>query len=156
MDIKDIFKLENLRVLIVYLTLYIIGRSIYYIVIDQPFAYFESHMYQEMFRQTLDIAVPMFILTIMWPLVLAFLTSLHQSLRLAPTLFYSVVAVHTASCLIAAAMLYSWDADTLTFANRESFPSMTVVAWVTGATIVSSGISLLIYRFKLALFEPAE
>ena len=113
MEIKDLWKLENLRVLLVYLTLYIVGRSIYFIVIGHPFAYFETSIYQEMFRQTLELEIPMFILTILWPLILAVLNSLHPSLRLAPSLFYPVIALHATSCLVAAGILFFWDSETL-------------------------------------------
>jgi len=155
MEIKDLWKLENLRVLLVYLTLYIVGRSIYFIVIGHPFAYFETSIYQEMFRQTLELEIPMFILTILWPLILAVLNSLHPSLRLAPSLFYPVIALHATSCLVAAGILFFWDSETLVFGNDYSlsFPSMKVVASISFATMISSLVSVLIYRFRIRVFE---
>ena len=151
MDIKDLLKLENMRVLLVYLSLYLIGRSVYYLVIDEPFAYFANGRYQEMFQQILDIDIPMVALTIMWPLILTFLTLLHDNLRLAPGLFYSVIGSHTLSCLIAAYLVYSWDTSVVYIGNAHEVPTMNAVLLVTAATITTSIVSVFLYRIRYKL-----
>ena len=153
MDIKDLFKPETIRVLVVYLCLYLMGRSIFFLIIGQPFAYFDSNQYQEMFRQTLELEIPMSILTILWPLILAVLNLTHPKLRVAPRLFYVTISVHTVSCLIAAWMLYSWDTPQLIFDNQYSYPTINIVLSIAGTTTIVSGIAALLYYKNVKIYE---
>ncbi len=156
MDIKDLLNPANLRALVVYLSIYLIGRSIYYLVIGDPLAYFEQQRYQEVFEQTLGLKIPMVILTILWPLILGFVNVLHADLRLAPTLFYTVIALHVTSCLIAAAMLYSFGWETMIFANSIDVPPNLVITSVTVGTIVSGAVAVALYRWRFQLFETTQ
>lgn len=157
MELKDIFKPENFRALIVFCSIYIIGRSIYYLLEGQPFAYFSSEWYQSMFYVSMGVVVPMVILTIMWPLILAFMNMLHEGLRLAPSLFYTVVCIHLGSCIIAAVQMALWDPNEIAIVEAgKSFPKLSVVLSVTMLTAISAVTSIWLYRINYRIFEQKQ
>lgn len=106
-----------------------------------------------MIEETLDLSVPMVLMTILWPIVFSILNKMHNEIKLAPWLFYMVIIIHVISCLVAAIMVGAADYVMV-------YSSSTFEVWgpwgIAGLTLLTGVISVMIYASNIKLFKESE
>lgn len=81
-ELFEYLKPEHLRYVLVVLSVALIGRAVWYLLTGEPFAYFSSSYQQGMIYHSLKFSVPMVVMTVMWPVVLAALNQIQEKTRL--------------------------------------------------------------------------
>lgn len=151
MSIQDFFNPKKGRPLLLVLSLYLIGRAIYYLVAGKPESYgsfIEANFFTEVVFQ---ISIPMSIMTIMWPIIFAMLNLFHKDFRLSSVVFYTTVLIHIFSSIISAIWLSLDSNITVTFEERLN--GLNIIYAITLITLVTSVVACVAYHKKIQLFS---
>jgi hypothetical protein len=131
----------------------LLGRSFYYFLIDQSFAYVcvETSCLQPQgsIKEIFDKEIPMVLMTILWPVIFAFFNTLHPKIRIKPIVFYIIILIHTLSALIAGYSVY--DAGTIG-QHAKLADTDTRTIQVVCLTLVSAITSIYIYVKRFTVF----
>lgn len=152
--VKTISKPENAKALVFFVGLIMLGRSFYYFLIDDSNLIICTRLQcmqpQASILQVFRMEIPMFVMTIIWPIVFAALNLINDKVRIAHQMFYTIIGIHFLSCLLAAATVYRFGNIGEGVYLDDTFSS--VIAVVT-LTLLSSSCAIYLFRKKLRLFE---
>jgi hypothetical protein len=151
MSIQDFFNPKKGRPLLLVLSVYLIGRSIYYLVAGKP-EFYGSFLNSNQFTEVvLQVSIPMSIMTIMWPVIFVILNLFHKDFRLSSVIFYTTVIIHLSSSIISAIWL-GLDSDIhVIFEGRLN--GRYQVYTITVITFVTSALACVAYRKNIRLFS---
>ena len=148
----DWLKPEYFKFVIVGIALAILWRSAEYLIADEPLMFFSLAQAQPAIDEILGVEMPYVVMSILWPVVFAFSNLIHSNLRISSLFFYSVIAVHTVTCLLAAYLIFSQEFDSVNLQFGEELLKIHVVYAVLGATAISVIFSIFVYHRNILLF----
>jgi len=97
---------KYLKPIILIVAVLVLFRNAYYLLFSDVTRIFLFGQ-QESLKMVFDIEVPMLLMTVIWTVIFSILNRMHDSLRVNSQFFYSVLATHAITCLVAAAIIYS-------------------------------------------------
>lgn len=151
--VKNLLKPEYGNSVLLLIGFILVGRSFYYFLIDQSYAYVcvDAHCLQPQgsIKEVFDKEIPMVLMTILWPIVFAFFNTLHPKIRMKPLVFYIVIFTHTMSALIAGSIVY--EAGTLGL-HEKLADTNTRTIQVVGLTLISTIAAIYIYLKRFTVF----
>ena len=153
MPIEDIFSAKNGRFLLFALTLYLIGRGIYYLALGGPEYIASLTTQQKVMDLIFHVSIPMAIMTIMWPLIYACSNAFHEGIRLTSTVFYFTISFHLASTLLAAFFIV--ESNTGVSLNGEPVDPNKIYT-VSSVTILTTALAWFFYYKKISLFNSSS
>jgi glucan phosphoethanolaminetransferase (alkaline phosphatase superfamily) len=148
--IGSLSKPEYLKIILTLVAILIVFRNILYIAmgdIQSLFGYTEQRTIEALFH----VEIPMLIMTIMYPVLLAFLNTIHKKVRLESFVFISVIIIHLATCAVAVFLL----SDSICGVDCVEGDIKTTAYGALALTVFSVIISLWLY-FKVDVFIKSD
>ncbi|UHQ54148.1 hypothetical protein [Microbulbifer sp. YPW16] len=153
MSIQELLSPKNGRILSISLAIYLMGRSIYYLVAGTP-EYYGSFIQGNMFTDVVfQVSVPMAIMTIMWPIIFVALNLFHKEFRLNALIFYLTIFLHAFGGLLAAVIL-AFDQDVVLIESGR-ITNLSRIYVITGISVVTCIVAGIAYQKNMSLFSAS-
>lgn len=143
---------KYLRPIILAVGIIVLFRNLYYLVLSDVTQLFKFGA-QPTVEMTLGAEVPMLLMTVLWPVIFAFLNRVHESMKINKYAFYGIILVHLVTCLISAYLIHS-EGCLPPECKQQEFNS---VVWGGSIlTFVSVAFSYWLYNATSLFTVPAE
>lgn len=152
---KDLLELllnpKYLKSVILIVGILVLFRNIYYLLFSDVTLLFKFGA-QPPIEISLDIQVPMLLMTVLWPIVFALLNRIDERIKINNIVFNIILAVHLFTCLFAAYLINNEGCLPPECENSEF---LSVFWGGAGLTMISVAISYSIFNAK-SLFTVSK
>ena len=139
------------RIILIIVAVVLLLRNIMYLILGDITYTFSGQQPQHVL-EVIGLDIPALVMTILWPVVLAFLNIIHEKIKLEKDIFFSVMIVHAATCLFGAYMIYDGGCYQPYCDTNEFY---TTVIGATILTFVSIILSVYLYM-RPTLFKQSS
>ena len=157
--ILDLLKPENLKIPLVLLGIALLGRSLATVRPEFGITIFGPHEQPQDILAYFNVEVERYVMTMLWPLVYAFLNSLHKGIRVSKPFFNSVIIIHIISLAVSLVWFFNFipnNQEESTVLEAGLFEMRFSASLVFAVSLCTSLFSLLWFNKKWVIFDEAS